>query len=137
MTPKQEDRFEYKGYPCVVLFMPTGYRCGYVGIPKDTEIDVDSINCHGGITYKKTHLHCQEDTDRLWIGFDCAHIFDGYDVEKAKEVFADDEMILKHIAELEGMDYFAIYAECPVRTLEYCQEWCRKIVDQVTEINLR
>lgn len=49
--PKLEKQFEYKGFPCVILFMPTGYRCGYVGIPKEVKIDIDNIGCHGGITY--------------------------------------------------------------------------------------
>ena len=31
MKPILECKFDYKGYPCVVLFMPLGYRCGYVG----------------------------------------------------------------------------------------------------------
>lgn len=34
MKPVLETKFEYKGYPCVVLFMPGAYRCGYVGVPK-------------------------------------------------------------------------------------------------------
>ena len=29
MEPVLECKFDYKGYPCVVLFMPLGYRCGY------------------------------------------------------------------------------------------------------------
>lgn len=48
--PKLEKQFEYKGFPCVILFMPTGYRCGYVWIPKEVKIDIDNIGCHGGIT---------------------------------------------------------------------------------------
>ena len=54
--PKLEKQFEYKGFPCVILFMPTGYRCGYVGIPKDVKIDTDGIECHGGITHNSEHL---------------------------------------------------------------------------------
>lgn len=52
--PKLEKQFEYKGFPCVILFMPTGYRCGYVWIPKEVKIDIDNIGCHGGITYIAT-----------------------------------------------------------------------------------
>lgn len=32
MEPVLETKFEYKGYQCVVLFMPGAYRCGYVGM---------------------------------------------------------------------------------------------------------
>lgn len=129
-TPKQEKRFEYKGFPCVVLSMPMAYRCGYVGLPKDTEIDTDSIDCHCGITYSDNRLHCQDDTERLWIGFDCAHCCDGYDATKARELFKDDKDVIR---QLEIMaEYFEICnEENPVRTLEYCEEQCRNIVKQL------
>lgn len=31
-------------------------------------------------------------------------------------------------------DYFKICNENPVRTLEYCEEECKKIVDQIIEL---
>lgn len=37
----EEKRFEYRGYPCVVLFMDMGHRCGYVGIPADKPLTFD------------------------------------------------------------------------------------------------
>ena len=30
-----EREFEHVGYKCVVIFGDTGYRCGYVGVPKE------------------------------------------------------------------------------------------------------
>lgn len=38
MKPVLETKFEYKGYQCVVLFMPGAYRCGYVGIPNSHKL---------------------------------------------------------------------------------------------------
>lgn len=132
--PKLEKQFEYKGFPCVILFMPTGYRCGYVGIPKDVKIDIDSIGCHGGITYNRDYLYHQEWKDLRWIGFDCAHCFDGYDVETAKKLFSDEDGVMKQIASLESTGYFSFCNEDnPIRTLEYCEEECIKIVNQVIE----
>lgn len=132
--PRLEKKFEYKGFQCVVLFTPTGYRCGYVEIPKDVKIDVDSIERHGGITYNSDHLYCQERKDLRWIGFDCAHCFDGCDVETAKRLFADETEVMKQIALLERTSYFAVCNEDnPIRTLEYCEEECKKIVNQVVE----
>ena len=32
MNSKEEARFEYKGFPCVIRLLPDGYRCGYVGL---------------------------------------------------------------------------------------------------------
>ena len=88
-TPKQEKQFEYKGFPCVILFMPMGYRCGYVGLPKENKYygksyDDIPIGSHCGLTYASRKLHAQNDTDKWWIGFDCGHCCDGYDVEKLK-----------------------------------------------------
>lgn len=132
--PKQEKRFDYKGFPCVILFVPMGYRCGYVGMSQNTEIDIDSIDCHCGITYSETHLHNQTDTDKLWIGFDCGHACDGYDVAKIKELYADDERVMKQTAIMGATGYFAICnEENPVRTLEYCEEQCKGIVKQLIE----
>lgn len=135
--PKQEKRFDYKGFPCVILFMPMGYRCGYVGIPKDTEIDTDSIACHCGIAYEATYLHNQADTDKLWIGFDCGHACDGFDLDKIKELYADDESVMKQTEIMEKTGYFAICNEGnPVRTLEYCEEECKKIVEQLIKLDI-
>lgn len=127
----QEERFEYKGLPCVVLFLSPGYRCGYAGLPKGTVINTDDINCHGGITYSAFDLRFQDDTDRYWIGFDCCHCFDDYDIEKAKEVFADDEFTM-------GLIEHYIKMKCCVggnfRTLDYVKDECKKIVDQYLEM---
>ena len=74
----EEIRYEYKGFPCVVLFMNLGHRCGYVGIPfsqqfVDRDLQ-DEISCHGGVTYYDTHLRFQDDENMIWIGFDTAHL---------------------------------------------------------------
>ena len=136
--PKQEKRFDYKGFPCVILFMPMGYRCGYVGVPHyyQSEINTDEIECHCGVTYAETHLHCQTDTDKLWIGFECGHYCDGYDVAKIKELYADDENVMKQTEIMK--DYFAICnEENPIRTLEYCEEQCRGIVEQLIKLGIK
>lgn len=132
--PKLEKQFEYKGFTCVILFNQMGFRCGYVGIPKYVKIDTDSIGCHGGITYVRDYLHHQERKDLWWIGFDCAHCFDGFDVETAKKIFSDESDVMEQIALLESTGYFAVCNEDnTIRTLEYCEGECRKIVNQVIE----
>lgn len=126
----QETRFEYKGYPCVVLFMEAGHRCGYVGLPKGTTINTDYISCHGGVTYSKNELILQTDTDRFWIGFDTAHCFDKRDYKKAKEYFGDDTETLKSILLMEALDdKYGMWGE--IRTLEFCIEECKQIVEQI------
>ena len=44
MEPVLETKFEYKGYQCVVLFMPRAYRCGYVGIPNSHKLAKKSVD---------------------------------------------------------------------------------------------
>jgi hypothetical protein len=96
MKPVLETKSTYKGYPYVVLFMPGAYRCGYVGVPYSHKLAKKSVDklshliCHGGVTYAKSHLYNCDDKDTWWIGFDCAHCFDGYDVDAAKQYFGDD-----------------------------------------------
>lgn len=127
-----EKRFEYRGFPCVVIMQALCFRTGYVGVPKGRALNLDDIDCHGGITYSRHSLIGQEDTDRWWIGFDTGHAFDGYDVEGAKKLFKDYPETLK---EIEKTIEFAcaLINQYPAATLEYCEEQCRSIVDQVIE----
>lgn len=66
--PIEEERFEYKGFPCVVLFQQMGFGTGYVGLPKGhkyygKEYDSIPVDCHCGLTYSDNNLHHQTDTD--------------------------------------------------------------------------
>jgi hypothetical protein len=130
IEPIQESRFEYKGYPCVVLFQSIGFRTRYVGIRSKKAINCEDIICHGGITYVENHLYGQKDQDILWIGFDCGHCFDGYDTEKIKEYYKDDEQVMNQFAIMQ-MFFEEQNKELEVRTLEYVEEECKKIVEQL------
>lgn len=55
-------------------------------------------------------------------------------METAKKLFADETDVMEQIALLESTGYFAVCNEDnPIRTLEYCEEECIKIVNQVIE----
>ena len=110
--------------------MDLGHRCGYVGVPSDMQIDKDKISCHGGITYESNYLALQEDTDRCWIGFDTAHCFDMPDFETAKEYFKDNSDFMKYIIRREKFHKCGITVG-EIRTLDYCIEECKRIVEQV------
>ena len=129
--PIVEKRFEYKGYPCVVLFQKMCHRCGYVGIPKGRAVDIMTIECHGGITYRNSQLYGQEDTDRGWIGFDCAHWRDGHDWEAGREYWKDDPETLHYIDRIEELYRDIDFGLYP-RSLDYCISECKHIVDQLT-----
>lgn len=140
LQPKQESRFEYKGFSCVVLFMPMGYRCGYVGLPKGNkyyEKDYDDIpvSCHWGLTYSENHLFWQDDKDIWWIGFHCGHLCDGMDKETFEKYYMDElkskAVDTERASVISAYMMFELYSEYPVRTQEYVECECRKIVDQI------
>lgn len=89
----EPDRLEFRhaGFPCMIIRAPvTGSWCGYVGIPQThpffekNYMDVYGVSVHGDLTYSD---HCQghichvpkpgELDNVWWLGFDCAHAFDG------------------------------------------------------------
>lgn len=133
LFPIKECEFEYKGFKCVVLFMPFGYRCGYVGIPKEEyKIEnTDYIECHGGITYSDNSLQCCDDTDKHWIGFDCAHCYDGFDTETMKEYYSDCEEIMAYLKFYEDVKPSTFW------TKRQCKNECMRIVNQIRRIECR
>ena len=122
-----------------MLFLSNAYRCGYVFIPKnnkyyDKNYEKIPVSCHGGLTYSAKKLFGQNDIDTWWVGLDGAHCGDGYDIEKAKEWFANDEQVMKQLTVLEQTGYFSVCEEDQVRTLDYVEENCRSIVDQLIQL---
>lgn len=140
LQPKQESRFEYKGFPCVVLFMPMGYRCGYVGLLKGNKYykkkyDDIPVDCHCGLTYSEPGLFGQNDNDTWWIGFDCGRCCDGIDIESFEKYYMNElkskAVDTQRAAMLGVYQMYRICNEYPVRTQEYAECECRKIVDQI------
>lgn len=135
-----ENSFTYKGFPCVVKFVPYGFRCGYVGIPKDNplyEIDPKifecEIKCHGGISYIDNKLLGDDREDILWIGFDCGHAGDGYDLMLAWERY---NMVSGFDISREALEHFITHtsdvtASCKPKSLDYVNTECERIVDQL------
>ena len=77
-------RFSHAGLQCMTQLTPIGIRCGYVGVlqshpyyGKDRR-DIDDIEVHGGLTYSGYW----DDLDHTlwWLGFDCGHAWDLYDL---------------------------------------------------------
>ena len=132
--PIVEERFDYKEFPCVILFQPMGYRTGYVGLNKGhrfygKDYNDIPIDCHCGLTYSRSYLYGQEDKDVWWIGYDCGHICDSRDIDSVKKYYG------AKIAD-DMNDYFS-YLNCAVeRDFDYCKKQCEYIVEQLTgEIN--
>lgn len=137
--PVQETRIDYKGFPCVVLFMPHGWRCGYVGLPKGNKYykvnySLIPIGCHCGLSYSASTLQCQTDTDMWWIGFDCNHHCDGWDLDTAKEYFKGNEGLEKFYKAAEESGLLETRNQHKTaKTVEYVLENCKGIVDQILE----
>lgn len=135
--PILEKSFEYRGYKCVVLMTEMGHRCGYVGIPKENSLYnkyYDELNkyigCHGGLTYCSSELHCVNDKDKWWIGFDCAHLDDRPDFTTAKQMFKDNKKVIKSLETIEE-----IIKVGTVKTLDFCEAQCKDIVKQVINLD--
>ena len=86
----------YKGLRLVGIFTDRGFRCGYVGVPKENKyygkdyIDIGSyISCHGGLTYSSSTENSiyPVNSNLWWFGFDCIHYYDGIDAELVEKIF--------------------------------------------------
>ena len=85
---------------------------------------------HGGITYAAggKDSHHPVDSDLWWLGFDCGHAGDCPDYELLEKTWGDNEMV-RHRLEDKWL-----YDGYEVRTLEYVQQECKNLVDQIIDL---
>lgn len=105
----------------------------FLGNLQDTESEIRMdmfFNVHGSITYTNGGENSSYPikSDLWWIGFDCGHAEDGRDLDFVEELWGDDE-------ELKRWVIFERTTQCfedwEIRTLEYTQQECKNLVDQV------
>lgn len=124
-----EKQFEYKGHDCICIFTRRGFRCGYVSVNDNKDFFEYDIDCHCGLSFGASHLN--EDynpKDTIYIGFDCGHICDGHNYSTALKYGLINEKQYNNLVE---MDMFLTTFLQPVRSLEYVENECKKIVDQL------
>lgn len=127
-----ETMFDYRGCTCVVMLQPLGYRCGYVGVQRGNvywgrrTIDLGDINCHGGVTYANDHLPPDKPDGLWWIGFDCMHYRDAPDLAAVRIIYGEELVERANRYMIHGPDDRFI-----IRTMEYCANECKRIVDQL------
>lgn len=123
-----EKQFEYKGHDCICIFGCLGYRCGYVSVDDNKEFNEYDIECHCGLSFSGTLPYDYGQKETYYIGFDCGHICDGNDYNLALKYGLINE---KRFNELLEMQIHLPTFLQPVRSLEYVEEQCKKIVDQL------
>lgn len=129
-----EKDFEYRGFRCVVVFQSQGHRTGYVGLPKGHKYHgkeynfIEDVDCHGGLTYSGGDNYPVK-SDLWWIGFDTAHCYDGFDVAQALKY----ELIDQRTYEIRSADEREFLSNDQPKSLEYCINECKGIVNQVAE----
>lgn len=125
----------YKDYEYLITFTSHGTRCGYVAIPDGQDYDSSELTCHGGVTFEgedhvAKHLlpvHCND----TWIGFDCAHAYDGYDRDLTKKYFGKETFSDEFYSAMSG---FGLRGEVIHRTYDYVESQCKSIIDQILQV---
>lgn len=139
MNIYEEEKFEYNGYECRVLFIDTGHRCGYIKIPKDHPLCIDDydyindfVTCHGGLTYAAYYLNGEKYDDGVWVGFDCGHSDDGIDLEALEKYYPKE--FNKHSR--EWWEDYANRWPCdhPIKTLDFCKDQLKSLAEQLEAI---
>lgn len=104
-----EREFEYLGYKCIILLRSTGFRYGYVGIPKEHPLygkkSSDYYSYNGKdmriTSFIKPHNYGVENSndkkfdylsnDLWWFSFKCDHLGDNRDISSVKKKFKNGE----------------------------------------------
>ena len=125
-----EKKFEYKGHECICVFGYLGFRCGYVSSKPKNEIKYYQIDCHGGLTFSGELSEIYEPNHKYYIGFDCGHYCDLQNFEQSYKygLLTKEEFEFRN-----ALDSSKFGIE---RTLEYVEEQCKKIVEQLEEQEL-
>ena len=141
--PIIENMFHYKGYVCCVIFQTAGYRCGYVLVPYwhpvyTVKYDDIDISCHGSLTYSG-HRLLDREYPGWWIGFDCAHAGDAIDRNSLIKYYDENGLTEVEKRQCQFMTAFGGPLDIggtygTVKTLDFCMEECKKIVDQLVEM---
>lgn len=122
----------YNDYEYLITFTSHGARCGYVAIPEGQDYDSSEISCHGGLTFEGDDhgtkyllpIPCSD----TWLGFDCAHAYDGYDKELAQKYFGKQTFSDDFYTAMSG---FGLRDEVTHRTYDYVEKECQSIIDQL------
>lgn len=90
------------------------------------------FDVHGGITYSGGGLNSKYpiESNLWWIGFDCAHCDDGKDLDLAYQYELIPLEQKEAIQQIENM--YPTYGT--IRTLEYVEQECKNLIDQICKL---
>lgn len=124
-----EKHFQYKGHDCICIFNRNGFRCGYVSTTLNHDHHEIDIECHWGLTFSGVLPEEYAPKEPFYVGFDCGHCEDGLDTKLAYEYGLIDNITKERLDKA-----FFYLNDCPVRDVEYVENECKKIVDQLEEL---
>lgn len=122
---KVEKQFQYKGHDCIIVFTHWGVRNGYISVSDDKDYTEYDIDCHGGLTFSGKLPYDYGQKKLYYIGFDCGHVCDANNYDLAYEY----GLITAETRDRRKAAYF--YEDATERTLEYVEDQCKHIVDQL------
>lgn len=94
-------------------------------LDNNSKVRMDILfDVHGSLTFAGDNH--PEKCGLWWLGFDCGHAGDGHDLDKIEELWGDIDYIRERVA-IDRKYY--IYD--PIRSLEYVQQECRNLADQI------
>ena len=123
-----EKQFDYRGHDCICIFNKHGFRCGYVSVDTDKDYMDYDIDCHGGLTWSGEIYPYYNPKAKYYIGFDCYHIGDAYDMLQALKY----NLITQEEFDKCEQDVYPF--EDVVRDVDFVEYNCRKIVDQLEDV---
>lgn len=142
-----ERDFEYLGYRCLVLLRSTGFRYGYVGIPKEhplygkkssdyyqydgKDMRINSFikphNC--GVETSNNRNFEYLSNDLWWFSFRCDHLGDRQDTSSVqKKIKNGEEELCKYVLYCYSRGSIPGGMFC---TEEYVTNECKQLADQL------
>lgn len=127
-----EKRFEYAGRECLCVFNAGGFRCGYVSVRTCKNYSEYNVDCHGGLTFSGELNSSANPKRQYYVGFDCAHYYDGVDYDKAFEYRLIAKKERDELKAWYEHSHFAM-SYC-ARDLAFVEGQCKTIVEQLNTL---
>ena len=121
---------EHQGLTYAVVSNGIGYLCGYALCERGTALYgeyhnariLDRIKVHGGLSFSGKRNH--SGVEGWWLGFDCAHVGDGFSEEYCDENYL--EALSSSARTMRDLCDWSV-----VRDLNYVTDECKSLINQL------